>query len=82
MRSTAVRLAGVIVHWKVREGFGLISSEGSTFYAHASNFLGDCGCGQAHKCQISVGTEVEFTPAAETKRESRWPHALEIRMKV
>lgn len=79
--ATGIRLTGIVVFWKVREGLGLIASEGRTFYAHASHFIGDCGCGQAHKCEIAVGTRVEFTSASAVKEKSRYPHALEIRIK-
>jgi hypothetical protein len=79
--NTSVRLTGIVVFWKVREGLGLIASEGRTFYAHASHFICDCGCGQAHKCEIAVGTRVEFTPAAQ-RQKGRYLHALEIRVKA
>lgn len=75
-----MRLMGIVTFWKVRQGLGLIASDGQTFYAHASHFVADCGCGQAHKCEIAVGTRVEFTPA-ERKQSARFPHALEIRVK-
>lgn len=80
--DTAIQLTGKIIEWHPVAGWGKIRGGGVTYFAHAKDFVGECACGQRHKCEIEPGMTVEFT----TRSAPNWPHdklpaALEIRVK-
>lgn len=76
-----IRGTGTLKHWDASKGWGLIISEGRTFFAHASQFPDDCACRQLHKCEIHIGLVVEFTATLGVKHPGMFPPANEIRIK-
>jgi hypothetical protein len=74
-------MVGTIILWKVREGLGLIDAQGRVYYAHASQFIGKCGCGQRHKCEIAPGMRVEFKVSDKDPGYKKHQHAIEIEVK-
>jgi hypothetical protein len=72
---------GTIVKWSPKEGWGLIESEGRKYFAHAADFMGECACGQLHKCQIAVGMRADFMVVLGVKYAGRFAPAFQIRVK-
>lgn len=81
--ATATRLTGTIIEWHTVKGWGKIRTGGKTYFAHAKEFVGECACGQRHKCEIETGMTVEFmvTHLASNYPHDKYPSALEIRVK-
>jgi hypothetical protein len=76
-----VERTGTIVKWSPEKGWGLLKSGDNVFYAHAADFMGECACGQLHKCQIAVGMRADFMVVLGVKYAGRFAPAFQIRVR-
>lgn len=79
----STHFTGRVVNFHQRQGYGAIEVDNfegrQRFFAHASQFVADCTCGNRHKCEISVGMTVEFDVQFDAPRNGKLPAALRIR---
>jgi cold shock CspA family protein len=80
----AIQATGTLKTWSPKRGWGLIHVDGQDkpFFAHYSQFIGECSCGTyVHRCLIKQGMEVEFTITPGVEHKGPFPPANEIRIK-